>query len=130
VEKVSKETWSLKFIIGVIQLGSYKRMHLIKKVKSVFNYVFDKNIPINKKIYIIFGFVYLLFPFDIIPDPILGLGILDDITILIIIYTSFKRELERYELLKEKRKNKVKPKSKENILNNVDYSINNQEGDD
>lgn len=111
-------------------MGSYKKLQLLKKVKTVFNYVFDRDVPVFKKLIIILGFIYLLFPFDIIPDPILGLGIIDDITILLIVYRSFKGELEKYEYLKGNTNNKVKPKSKENIINNVDYRINHEEGED
>lgn len=83
-------------------MKSFNKFLIFKKIKSLLIYVFDKEVPFLKKLFIVLGFVYLLFPFDIIPDTILGLGIIDDITIIFIIYKIFKNELEEYEYLKKK----------------------------
>lgn len=83
--------------------------------------MFDKNVSFFKKIFIILVFVYILSPFDIIPDPILGFGIIDDITLLLIAYTFYKGELKRYE------DQKIKSKNKEDIIHHVDYTVKNKE---
>lgn len=102
-------------------MDSYNRINIFKKIKSLFKYVFDKNVSFFKKIIIILVFIYILSPFDIIPDPILGFGILDDITLLLITYTFYKGELKKYE------DEKVNSKDKEDIIDNVDYTIKNKE---
>ena len=44
----------------------------------------DPDVPIYLKIIPFLGFIYLLIPIDLIPDPLLFLGQLDDITALLI----------------------------------------------
>lgn len=96
----------------------YKTKQLLKKIRSLYQYVFDKEVPFYKKLTILFGFTYLLFPFDIIPDPILGLGIVDDIAILLFIFNAFQGELDRYE-----KKVKHKNKQRDNIIENINYKV-------
>lgn len=96
-------------------------MSLFKKIKTFYEYLFDKDVLFPKKILIILVFIYILSPLDIIPDPILGLGIIDDIIILLIAYNLYKRELKKYAHQKEKSKNKT------DIIYNVDYIIKDKE---
>ncbi|MCR1897774.1 DUF1232 domain-containing protein [Irregularibacter muris] len=96
----------------------YKIKQLLKKIKSLYKYILDQEVPFYKKLAIIFGFVYLLFPFDIIPDPILGLGLVDDIAVLVFIFNAFQGELDRYE-----KKANLKNKEKDNIIEDIDYQV-------
>nr|WGD63613.1 YkvA family protein [Bacillus subtilis]WGD70637.1 YkvA family protein [Bacillus subtilis]WGD76805.1 YkvA family protein [Bacillus subtilis] len=41
--------------------------------------------------------LYIVMPLDIIPDVILGLGFIDDATVLSLIWTLIKKELSQYE---------------------------------
>ena len=54
------------------------------QVHLVYKLFLDPEVPIYLKILPIAAVVYLLFPFDFIPDVIPGFGQLDDITILVI----------------------------------------------
>ncbi len=58
--------------------GLWQQLRLVQKL------FLDPEVPIYLKALPIAAVVYLLFPFDFIPDVIPGLGQLDDITILIL----------------------------------------------
>jgi len=57
---------------------------LWQQVRLVYKLLLDPEVPIYLKALPFAAFVYLLFPFDFLPDVIPGLGQLDDITILVI----------------------------------------------
>jgi uncharacterized membrane protein YkvA (DUF1232 family) len=65
-------------------------------MKLTIQYLKDKNVPFGKKLLIIGSLLYLIFPADIVPDFIIGLGILDDITVLTFIWFALKSELDEY----------------------------------
>ena len=58
--------------------GLWQQLRLVQKL------FLDPEVPIYLKALPIAAVVYLLFPFDFIPDVIPGLGQLDDITILVL----------------------------------------------
>ncbi len=55
-----------------------------------------KDIHIKNILLIMIGFVYLVMPFDLVPDVILGLGFFDDATILTFIFKSINSEIKMY----------------------------------
>jgi uncharacterized membrane protein YkvA (DUF1232 family) len=57
---------------------------LWQQVRLVFYLLKDREVPIYLKILPIVGFLYILFPIDVIADVIPVLGQLDDLTILLI----------------------------------------------
>jgi len=57
---------------------------LWQKVRLVYKLMLDPEVPIYLKALPFAAIVYLLLPFDFLPDVIPGIGQLDDITILII----------------------------------------------
>ena len=69
---------------------------MIKKIKLTIQYMKDKNVSVFKKLLIIGSLLYLVFPVDIVPDFIIGLGILDDITVLAFIWFALKSEIDDY----------------------------------
>ena len=69
---------------------------MFKKIKLTIQYLKDKEVPFVKKLLIIGSLLYLVFPVDIVPDFIIGLGILDDITVLTFIWFALKSELDEY----------------------------------
>jgi uncharacterized membrane protein YkvA (DUF1232 family) len=54
------------------------------RARLVYKLMLDPEVPIYLKALPLAGVVYLLFPFDFLPDVIPGIGQLDDITILVI----------------------------------------------
>jgi len=57
---------------------------LWQRARLVYKLLLDPEVPIYLKVLPFAAVVYLLFPFDFIPDVIPGFGQLDDITILVL----------------------------------------------
>jgi uncharacterized membrane protein YkvA (DUF1232 family) len=57
---------------------------LWQQLKLVYQLMLDPEVPIYLKILPFAAILYLLFPFDFLPDVIPGIGQLDDITILVV----------------------------------------------
>ena len=57
-------------------------MRLWERIESWAKLLFRKETPFRAKAIILFAILYLLSPFDLIPDWITGLGLLDDLTIV------------------------------------------------
>ena len=62
----------------------------------VLRYINDKEVSIFKKLLILAGLLYLIFPMDIVPDFLIGLGILDDAAVLLFVWNAVKSELKEY----------------------------------
>ncbi|KUO76849.1 MAG: hypothetical protein APF77_21440 [Clostridia bacterium BRH_c25] len=85
---------------------------MLKRIKLTIQYLKDKNVSFMKKLLIIGSLLYLIFPIDIVPDYIIGLGILDDITVLSFAWIALKSELDEYgreKGIESSRKTKVIP---------------------
>ncbi|EFI42646.1 hypothetical protein HMPREF0629_01305 [Peptoniphilus sp. oral taxon 386 str. F0131] len=65
-----------------------------------------KNIRKSDMLLIICAFIYLLNPMDIIPDMLLEIGFLDDLTILTYLISKIRLQIKNYE--KWKMENEVK----------------------
>jgi uncharacterized membrane protein YkvA (DUF1232 family) len=74
---------------------------MLKKIKLTIQYLKDKDVSVFKKLLIIGSLLYLIFPVDIVPDFIIGLGILDDITVLTFIWIALKSEIDDYGIKKD-----------------------------
>ncbi len=70
---------------------------MIKRLRLTLSYLRDKEIPVVKKLLFMASLLYFIFPADIVPDFILGLGLLDDVTVLAFIWAAYKAELDAYE---------------------------------
>ncbi|NCF64768.1 MAG: DUF1232 domain-containing protein [Chloroflexi bacterium] len=57
---------------------------LWQQVQLVYKLLLDPDVPIYLKVLPFAAVLYLLFPFDFLPDVIPGIGQLDDITILVV----------------------------------------------
>jgi len=69
----------------------------MNKIKLLIRYVKDKEVSVFKKLLIFGGLLYLIFPMDIVPDVLIGLGILDDAAVLLFVWNAIKSELTEYE---------------------------------
>lgn len=100
---------------------------LLKRIKAIRHFLKDKSVPLRKKLIIIAGILYLFVPVDLIPEPILIFGIVDDIVLWTFIIWYFKSELDSYWLGTDP----VKPAQKfrgKNIIENVNFEVEKDEG--
>lgn len=91
---------------------------LIRKIGLLPKYLKDPQTLLWKKAMVVLGIVYVVSPFDILPDPVLGLGFVDDAVLITYIISRISGELEKYlpsEISKEFDKGK--------IIDDVDYRI-------
>ncbi|MGO1581105.1 MAG: YkvA family protein [Peptoniphilaceae bacterium] len=56
-----------------------------------------KKVSKTSMLTIIASFIYLLNPMDVVPDFLLGIGFLDDLTVLTYAISKIKKELDKYE---------------------------------
>lgn len=71
--------------------------------KLLFDMVTDKNYTLDKTTYMMIAgaLAYVVFPIDIIPDFILGVGFLDDAFVLSIVMKKLSDEIGKYKKFKE-----------------------------
>ncbi len=93
----------------------------MNKIFLVFKFLFDKQIPLKEKWWIIIPLIYILSPVDLIPMPILGFSVLDDLLMFVYLMSIVSEKTKKYygneKNLKEK-----------DIIENVEYEIDDDEG--
>ena len=92
------------------------------RINLIFKFLFDKNIPLKEKWWIILPALYILSPIDIIPFPILGFSILDDLVVFLFLLSMVKSKTQKY-YGTEKRddfKEEVKDKT---VIEDVEYHV-------
>ncbi|MEN8200082.1 MAG: DUF1232 domain-containing protein [Thermodesulfobacteriota bacterium] len=57
-------------------------MRLWDRIESWARLLFRRDTPLKVKLILALSIVYLLSPFDLVPDWIIGLGLLDDLTVV------------------------------------------------
>ena len=77
---------------------------LMAELKSIINMMKDKKAPKRYKAAVILGLIYLFSPVDLIPAPVLGLSIIDDVTVWGAILTYLKGPLSEYKDVPVKKK--------------------------
>lgn len=78
-----------------------------------------KKIPTASLLKIIVAVIYFVMPIDLIPDFILGTGLLDDITVISFLLSSLKADLDDYKLFKiDEENNLTSDEEKSNIDKN------------
>ncbi len=96
-------------------------MGILRKIPLAIKFLFDKRVPFNKKISIILTLIYLISPIDLVPDPVFGLGIIDDIVLVMFVINRLSQELDHYINISSTRKKEKNFKGK--IVENVEYEI-------
>lgn len=72
------------------------QIHLWQRVQAWGRLLFQKETPWSAKAIIAFAILYLLSPFDLIPDWIMGFGLLDDLTLVSILVAWAIRIAEKH----------------------------------
>ncbi|MEL7657194.1 MAG: DUF1232 domain-containing protein [Bacillota bacterium] len=99
---------------------------LMKRLKAIRYFIKDKGVPLRKKIIIVAGSLYLLLPIDLIPEPILIFGVVDDIVLWTFIIWYLKDELDKYWV----ETGPVQPAKKfrgKNIIDDVNFEVEKEE---
>lgn len=95
---------------------------LFKRIKAIKYFMKDKKVPLRRKIIIVAGIAYLLSPIDLIPEPILIFGIVDDIVLWAFILWYLKSELDKYWVETDQVRPAGKFKGK-NIIDDVNFEV-------
>lgn len=67
-----------------------------KRIKAIKFMMRDKEVPLRKKLLVVFGLVYLFLPVDLIPPVLFPIGFLDDLVLWLYILFSLKETLDKY----------------------------------
>jgi uncharacterized membrane protein YkvA (DUF1232 family) len=97
-------------------------MNIFSRLKAMFRLLFNDRIRFIDKLPIILMLLYILNPIDLIPLPVLGFGILDDLVVFVVLMKLVDRTLLKY--YNEEKKD-LDP---EHIITDVDYEV--HESDD
>ncbi len=62
--------------------NSLSKLHLLRRVQYWGRLLFRRDTPLKVKAILAVAIIYLLSPFDLVPDWLLGLGFLDDFAIV------------------------------------------------
>lgn len=89
------------------------------KFRLIFKFLFDKNIPFRKKLWIILPLIYILSPIDLIPFPVLGFSFIDDLVVFIYLMSVVNDKVNKYYDEDEEKENIDNDK----IIESVDYKV-------
>ena len=96
-------------------------MSIFKKMRLTTKFLFDNNVPLREKIGIILFVIYAISPIDLIPDPVLGFGIVDDLVLMTYVLNKLSEKLNEYEI--RTIRNKKEEDIKGEIIENVEYEV-------
>lgn len=96
---------------------------LMKRLRAIKHFMKDKSVPFHKKLIIVAGFLYLVSPIDLIPEPILLFGIVDDITLWTFIIWYLKSELDKYWIEADPVKKPAEKFRGKKIIDDVNFKV-------
>lgn len=92
-------------------------MYFINLFNNMIKILKSKSVPIVDKIPIILMIAYIISPIDLIPFPILGFSVLDDMVIFLILANLVKKTISKYVNMNEQ------ATDPEHIVSNVKYEV-------
>ena len=105
-------------------------MNIFLKISLLFKFFFDNKIPLKEKLWIILPAIYLISPVDLIPEPILGFGFIDDIIVLGFLLSIVNKKTDKYYGSSNNQKygeSNNKDKNDEKIIEDVIYEVHDEE---
>ncbi len=81
--------------IPAIQASKDKIDVLFRMVRAHFRHEYS-GFSSKTLILLVLGLVYFIMPIDIIPDFIVGLGYIDDLSVLLAVYKSLEHDIEQF----------------------------------
>ncbi|SHK33447.1 YkvA family protein [Paramaledivibacter caminithermalis] len=91
-----------------------------KRISVLYKYLVDKNVSILKKIMVTSMLIYVFSPLDLIPEVVVGFGLIDDALLAIYVISLISSELDKYISNQEKENIRI---DKEKTIENVEYEI-------
>ena len=85
------------------------------RILLILKFLRDKEVPLKEKWWVIIPIIYILSPADLIPAPILGFSIVDDLIMLAFLLTKVYDKTKKYYFDNKE--------IKEDIIENVDYEV-------
>ncbi|WP_099187866.1 YkvA family protein [Tepidibacter mesophilus] len=101
-------------------------LSFFKRIGLLSDFLKDRCVSKFKKlkvfIFLVFGFIYFISPLDLIPEVVLGLGIIDDGVVILYLLTEINKELDKYEANSKNIKHRYDSEYG-NVIDNIEYDI-------
>lgn len=78
-------------------MSGVKSLGLLREAWVALKYMLDPAVSMNQKIWVILSLLYLISPVDFVPDPIFGVGILDDMAVILLMLSFMAGRLKKYD---------------------------------
>lgn len=91
---------------------------LFKRIRAIGYLMRDPQVSFYKKALVVFGIIYLISPIDLIPFPVLGFSVIDDMALWAFILSFLKEQLDQYDPKSKKQSFKGKK-----IIDSVAYEV-------
>lgn len=95
---------------------------LLKRIVAIKALMMDKTVPKRKKLLVIFGIIYVIIPFDIIPIVLFPIAWMDDLILWIFIIWHLKDYLDKY-WMGEKTVDIKKNFSNKDIIEDTEFEV-------
>lgn len=100
-------------------------MYLIRQFSFLIKLLKDSEVKIRDKIIVLVMIIYIFSPLDLIPAPIFGFSIIDDLIVFIFLMSILNKLLIKYGYKEEKKDFKD-----EDVVENVTYEIEDDDKED
>jgi len=80
-ERIEKVRYELNMLIKLVRAWTRKEY---------------KEIPVQTVVTVLAALLYFVNPFDLIPDFLTGLGLLDDVTVITMVFNSIRKDIELF----------------------------------
>lgn len=68
----------------------------MNRLYIIIKFLKDKNVPLKEKLWVIIPLIYILSPADLIPAPILGFSVIDDLVMIVFLLTVVAEKTRKY----------------------------------
>jgi uncharacterized membrane protein YkvA (DUF1232 family) len=103
-------------------MSGVKSLGLLREAWVALKYMLDPAIPFNQKIWVIVSLLYLVSPVDFMPDPIFGIGIIDDIVVILLMLSFMAGRLKKYDENKNDSRRGQKQREAQDAID-VEYEV-------
>lgn len=98
-------------------------IRLLKRIGYLPKLLKDPNVKVWNKAAVVGMIAYLITPFDLIPEAMIGLGILDDAVLTLIVIGFLSDALDKYIRIDLNKKTTPDEHMGETIIEDVDYEV-------